>query len=184
MPTIFLAALLVILAAAVLLLVRWFLARLSLTGDARSEYAARTEIGGASVQGVTAHAFERIYVSAHEPRWALYAAAALAGAVLITWPALNALLIIWDAIRTAAGASDVFAPGYYPWMFFMFFGIVGAWAACGWLAARIYHARAPEEFHAAIARAQGHPVDEVAVKRPRPKWARRAEKLRTGKADQ
>lgn len=183
MPTIFLIALGVILAAAILLLTRWLLARLSLRADARSEYAARSGYGAASVQGVSADAFERIYVSAHEPRWAPYAAAALAGAVLITWPALHALLFIWDAIRTASGASDVFAPGYYPWMFFMFFGIVGAWAACGWLAARIFHARAPEEFHAAIARAQGAPLDEVAVKRPRPKWARRAEKLREGKAD-
>tara|TARA_R110002072_G_scaffold66640_6_gene164121 strand:- start:988 stop:1539 length:552 start_codon:yes stop_codon:yes gene_type:complete len=183
MPIAFIFALGFALLAALGLVLRWALARWALSGDARSEYETRTAAGASSVAGIDATEFRRIYVSAHEPRWALYAAAALLGAIVMTWPALQVLLVIWDTIRTVAGASDVFAPGYYPWMFFMFFGLVGAWAFCGWLAARIFHARAPEEFHAAILRAQGQAIEDVEIKRPRPKWARRAEKLRGGKVE-
>ena len=176
MPIAFLYALGFALFAVGGLILRW-----ALTGDARDEYAQRTSFGGASVEGIEKAVFCRVYVAAHEPRWALYAAFALLAAILITWPALQALLFIWDQIRFSVGASDVFAPGYYPWMFFMFFGLVGAWAFCGWVSARVFHARAPEEFHAAILRAQGHPIEDVEIKRRRPKWARRVEKIRAGK---
>ncbi|MFT6461098.1 MAG: hypothetical protein ACJA0Y_000594, partial [Maricaulis maris] len=37
--------------------------------------------------------------------------------------------------------------------------------------ARIHHARTPENFNPALARARGEPLDEVAIPRKRPKWA-------------
>jgi|TARA_R110002073_G_scaffold66016_2_gene164895 hypothetical protein len=181
MPNSFVFALGFTLLAAAGLVLRWAFARWLLVRDAHEEYDERAAFGAVSVEGIEKAEFCRIYVSAHEPRWALYAALALLTAIVVTWPALQALLYIWDQIRFASGASDVFAPGYYPWMFFMFFGLVGAWAFCGWLAARVFHARAPEEFHAAILRAQGQPIDDVEIKRRRPKWARRAQMMREGK---
>ena len=45
--------------------------------------------------------------------------------------------------------------GYWPWMFYIFFGMCGVWAFTAAVVARIHHARAPEPFQAALARAVG-----------------------------
>ncbi|HAQ34116.1 MAG TPA: hypothetical protein DCQ53_01955 [Alphaproteobacteria bacterium] len=174
MPNVFVIALFLSLAASLLLAVRWGLARLSLTRDAREEYAARGVDRPATIAGISEPDFIRIYVSANEPRWALYAAGALLGAIVLTFPGLVILHTIWEGVRAATGASDVFAPGYYPWMFFMAFGLVGTWAISGMIAASLYYRRAPENFEVAMMRARGQPIEEVEIRRRRPKWARRA----------
>lgn len=174
MPNIFLIALSIALIAAGLLVLRWALARAALLKDAKEEYDARSVDRPGTVAGVERDDFIRIYVSANEPRWALYAAGALLGAVILTFPGLLLLNTIWEGVRAATGASDVFAPGYYPWMFFMAFGLVGTWAVSGMIASSLYYRRAPEGFEAAMMRARGTPIEDVEVRRRRPKWARRA----------
>ncbi len=133
-----------------------------------------------TIEGIDEKAFVRIYRDGYAPRWTIYAALTLLAAILITAPAVMGLLGFWNWITALAGASDVFAPGYYPWMFYMFFGLVGAWALCGFVAARFHHQRAPESFNAALMRARGEPLDEVEIRRARPKWARRASKIADG----
>lgn len=170
----FVIAALVALLAVIGLLVRWMLAVRSLSADARAEYAGRQADRPHTIEGVDAPSFVGVYVDAYAPRWTLYASLALLGAIAITPPALLGLVAFWTWITALLGASDLFAPGYYPWMFYMFFGLVGAWAFCGFLAARFHHRRAPEAFQAALMRARGESLDDVVIKRQRPKWARRA----------
>ncbi|MCW5725563.1 MAG: hypothetical protein KIS81_11495 [Maricaulaceae bacterium] len=166
------------------LIVRWALARAALRAEAAAEYEERLRSRPGTVAGVERTAFIRLYAAAFEPRWALYAAAALAGAVAVTPLALSGLVIVWDALWRLNGAPPLFAAGYYPWMFYMFFAVVGVWALCGWLAARIHHLRAPEPFQAALARARGEPFDAVEIPRPRPKWARRIRRPEAGPAEE
>jgi len=176
----FLIAAILALLAATGLLVRWFVATASLRRDAREEYAGRLIDRAHTIEGVDEAGFVRIYVDGYAPRWTVYAAIALIAAILITAPAVMGLLGFWNWITGFVSASDVFAPGYYPWMFYMFFGLVGAWALCGFVAARFHHQRAPEGFNAALMRARGEPLDQVEIKRTRPKWARRASIIADG----
>lgn len=173
------AAILAILAATGLLM-RWFVATASLRRDAREEYASRAVDRAHTIEGVDEAGFVRIYVDGYAPRWTIYAALTLFAAMLITAPAVMVLLGLWNWITAFFSAGDVFAPGYYPWMFYLFFGLVGAWAFCGFVAARFHHQRAPESFNAALMRARGEPLDEVEIRRARPKWARRASKIADG----
>lgn len=174
MPNVFLISMCVALIVSGILGLRWALARATLSKDAHEEYAARSVDRPATVAGVDEAAFCRIYVSANEPRWALYAAAALIGAIVLTGPALILLNAIWEGVRITMGGGRVFEPGYYPWMFFMLFGMVGAWAISAMVAASLYYRRAPEGFEAAMMRARGQPIEDVEIRRRRPKWARRA----------
>lgn len=176
----FLIAALLALITAAGLVVRWFVATARLRHDAREEYAGRLIDRAHTIAGVDEAGFVRAYVDGYAPRWTIYAAAALLAAILITPPAVMGLLAFWNWITAFVGASDVFAPGYYPWMFYMFFGLVGAWALCGFVAARFHHQRAPESFNAALMRARGESLDAVAIKRARPKWARRARIIADG----
>ena len=177
-PFLFTAILAVL--AATGLLVRWFVSTARLREDARLEYAERLKDRAHIIEGVSEAVFVKIYVDGYAPRWTVYAALALISAILITPFAVMALLAFWDWIVAYVGASDVFAPGYYPWMFYMFFALVGAWAFCGFVAARFHHQRAPEGFNAALMRARGEPIDDVVIKRARPKWARRARVIADG----
>lgn len=177
----FVIAALVAVLAVILLVLRWGLAVQSLSADARAEYAGRQADRPHTIESVDAGTFVRIYVDAYAPRWTLYASLALLGAIAITPPALLGLVAFWDWIIAVLGTSDVFAPGYYPWMFYMFFGLVGAWALCGFLAARLHHRRAPEAFQAALMRARGESLDDVVIRRQRPKWARRASVIAASK---
>lgn len=161
-------------ATAVLFLVRWFVAVAGLRRDARFEYSARKGDRPQTITGVDEDLFVKIYVDGHAPRWTLYAAATLISAILITPFALYGLFAFWDWIIVVLDAGEWFAPGYYPWMFYLFFGLIGAWALCGYVAARFHHRRAPEAFQAALMRARGEPLDDVVIRRGRPKWARRA----------
>lgn len=163
------------LTAASAFFLRWLAARRRLTVEAREEYEERVATKAGTVKGVDERAFVRLYVAASEPRWALYAAGALLLAVLITPPAGIGLMLVWPLItQNLLDGGPWYDVGYYPWMFYMFFGMVAVWAVCAASVARIHHARAPEPFNAALARARGEPLDNIEIKRPRPNWAKKA----------
>lgn len=162
-----------VLAAAFVL--RWLAARRRLMEDARMEYEERSETKKSTIKGVDEASFVRIFVAAAEPRGALYAAAALVAAVIVSPPAGILLMTIWPFItQNLLDGGPWYDVGYYPWMFYMFFGMVAVWAVCAAGVARIHHARKPEPFNAALARARGEPLDDVEIVRPRPKWAKKA----------
>lgn len=169
----FLAAVIGLLAAAAFL-IRWVASRRRLMEDARIEYAERCDTKPKTVKGVDAATFERLYVAAYEPRWALYIAGALVLAILVTPPAALGLVALWPILVLGLEAGPWYDEGYYPWMFYMFFGFCGIWALCGFLMARLHHARRPEPFNPALARARGEPLDDVVIPRKRPKWAVKA----------
>ena len=164
-----LAALIGLIAAAAFA-IRWAAARRRLMEDARIEYQERCETKPKTVKGVDEATFERIYVAAYEPRWALYIAGALLLAIAITPLAALGLVAFWPIIVMGLDGGPWYDEGYYPWMFYMFFGFCGIWALCGFVMARIHHARRPEPFNPALARARGEPLDDVVIPRARPKW--------------
>jgi hypothetical protein len=155
------------------LLVRWAAARRRLMEDAHIEYAERVETKAGTIKGVDETVFERIYVSAHEPRWALYAAASLIAAIAVTPPAFVGLVHLWPILIMPLEQGRWYDPGFYPWMFYMFFGICAIWAGCAGVAARLHHQRAPEPFNAALARARGEPLEDIVIPRKRPAWAKK-----------
>lgn len=168
-----LAAILGLVAAAAFF-IRWIASRRRLMEDARAEYRERCESKPATVKGVDDVTFERLYVAAYEPRWSLYIAFTLILAIVVTPAAGIGLMALWPILVLGLEAGPWYDVGYYPWMFYMFFGICGVWALCGFVVARIHHARAPEAFIPALARARGEPLDDVVIPRKRPKWAVRA----------
>lgn len=170
----YLYAALTALTVAAALFVRWMAARNALTEEAREEWQDRCEVKPKTIKGVEKATFERIYISAHEPRWALYAAATLIGAVLISVPASVGLMLLWPVIVLGLDGGPWYDVGYYPWMFYMFFGMCGSWAFVGYVAARLHHQRRPESYNAALARARGEPLDDVVIPRKRPAWAKKA----------
>ncbi|WP_417490220.1 hypothetical protein [Maricaulis sp.] len=156
------------------LLSRWLAARINLTADARAEYTERLETKPGTIKGVDEAVFVKLYVGAHEPRWALYIPIALLAATVSTPVVAIALTAFWPVFTAMLDGGPWYDVGYYPWMFYMFFGFCGLWALCAAVVARIHHARAPEAFQPALARARGEPLDDVVIKRGRPKWAVRA----------
>lgn len=160
--------------AAAAFFLRWIASHRRLMEDARAEYRERCESKPATVKGVDAATFERLYVAAYEPRWALYIAFTLILAIAVTPLAGFGLMALWPILVLGLEAGPWYDVGYYPWMFYMFFGMCGVWAFCGFVVARIHHARSPEPFVPALARARGEPLDDVVIPRKRPKWAVRA----------
>jgi hypothetical protein len=156
------------------LLSRWVAARINLTTDARTEYGERLLTKPGTIKGVDEAVFVKLYVAAHEPRWALYMPIALLTAALSTPLVAIALTAFWPVFTSMLDGGPWYDVGYYPWMFYMFFGFCGLWALCAAIVARIHHARSPEAFQPALARARGEPLDDVVIKRARPKWAMKA----------
>jgi hypothetical protein len=161
-------------AVALALLVRWFFGRRQIAMEAREDWEARQERSPATIKGVDQSTFERIFISAHEPRWSLYAAGTLIGVILISPLAGVFLMWAWPAFTSMLDGGPWYDVGYYPWMFYMFFGMVALWAGVGFVASRLFYARRPEHFRAALARARGEPLDDVELPRKRPAWAKRA----------
>jgi hypothetical protein len=160
--------------ASLLFFMRWALARRQLTTDAKLEFEERSLDKQATIDGVSKQTFVTLYVSAHEPRWALYAAAALISAIVMTPLAAIGLVQLWPLIVMTLDGGPWYDVGYYPWMFYMFFGMCAVWAFCAAVCARVLHARAPEPYQAALARARGEPLDNVKLPRKRPEWAKKA----------
>jgi hypothetical protein len=169
----FLATGLIAVLAILALMGRWLWARHILPQHAREDYAVRRADRPRSIEGVEEEEFVALYTAAHEPRWALYTAAALTICALLTPIALLALNAGWVWRRDLTDADVLFDVGHLPWMFFMFFGIIGVWALVTGVAARLHHLRRPEGFQAALRRARGEPLDDVDLP-DRPNWARRA----------
>lgn len=157
------------------LFVRWYVARRSLHSDARAEYADRAATKPGTVKEVNEAQFVSLYVSAHQPLWALYAAGALTLAVVLSPVILLLVTAVYEAIWQAAGAPEWAGRGGYAFMFALFFGTIFLWALIGGAFARAYHKRSAEPFTHALARARGEPIpDEIPPEaRPRPAWARR-----------
>jgi hypothetical protein len=155
------------------LFVRWAAARRRLMEEARLEYEERVETKPKTIKGVDGPSFEQLYVGAHEPRWALYAAGALIAAIAVTPPAFIGLVQLWPILIMPLEQGRWYDPGFYPWMFYMFFGICAIWAGCAGVAARLHHERAPEPFNAALARARGEPLENIIIPRKRPAWAKK-----------
>lgn len=154
-------------------LVRWALAVRSLRDDAKAEYASRRTDKHATVRNVSEEAFVRVYVTSHQPRWALYAAAGATAALAVSPIALYAVPVLYDLIWQAGGAPEWGGRTGYVFMFALFFALCFIWAAVAAFFARLAHARSPEPFHHALARARGEPIPEDTGWRPRPKWARK-----------
>jgi hypothetical protein len=170
----FAPAAVIALIAATVFLVRWLLARRQLTNDAKHEFEDRSVDKQATIKGVSEQVFVKLYVAAHEPRWALYAAAALVSAIVMTPIAAIGLVHLWPLIVMTLDGGPWYDVGYYPWMFYMFFGMCAVWAVCAAVCARILHARAPEPYQAALARARGEPLENVKIPHKRPEWAKKA----------
>ena len=153
---------------------RYRIALLPLGAEAKEEWGERSRTRTRTVKGVERETFLRIYVSGHEPRWALYACGTLIAALLATPVIGVGLMWLWPIIVLGLDGGPWYDVGYYPWMFYMFFGLCGCWALAGAFVARIHHARTPESFHPALARARGEPLDDVVIPRKRPKWAVKA----------
>ncbi|GGE49180.1 hypothetical protein GCM10011367_25010 [Marinicauda pacifica] len=162
------------LCVAALFALRWALAVRSLKSDARAEYAERSVSKPASIANVSETAFTGLYVASFQPRWALYAAGALASAVLASPLVLLFVTGVYELAWQAAGAPAWAGRTGYVFMFALFFGTVFLWALIGGAFARLHHKRTPEPFTHALARARGEPIPETGGFRRRPAWARRA----------
>lgn len=154
-------------------MLRWYLARRSLHVDAREEYADRVQYKPATVKGLDENQFVAVYVSSHQPRWALYAAGALIAAVAASPAVLIAVTAVYEIIWQMAGAPAWGGRTGYVFMFALFFGTVFLWALIGGAFARAFHKRSAEPFNHALARARGEPIPETETYRRRPAWARR-----------
>ena len=138
-----------VLIAALASTVRAALSWLRLRGEAEEDYGYRAQ-NGMVPAGVDREAYLSTYCRVNAPRLAAHAAAAL-WAVLIATPVIAMVLeFLLEQLWQATGQSRVFEPGYLVWAFFIFFGLMGAWAAIAWVVARHYHRHAPPRFEDAL----------------------------------
>lgn len=110
--------------------------------EALDDHAYRREQGMIGTH-VDEAQFIQTYRRVNAPRASTYIAATLWGVLLATPLIAKILEIALDLLWRASGRSRVFEPGYLVWAFFIFFGLMGAWAAIGYLSARLFHARTP-----------------------------------------
>ena len=96
--------------------------------------------------GVDRDAYVATYNRVNGPRGATHAAVALWGVLLATPVIAKMLEFLLEQLWQASGQSRVFEPGYLVWMFFIFFGMMGTWAAIAFVVARHYHKHAPARF--------------------------------------
>lgn len=87
--------------------------------------------------------FVAAYRRVNSPRASTYIAATLWSVLLATPLIAKIMEFLLDLLWQASGQSRVFEPGYLVWAFFIFFGLMGSWAAICFLSARRYHARVP-----------------------------------------
>ncbi|WP_019960426.1 hypothetical protein [Woodsholea maritima] len=157
-----------------LLIAWWFYVCTRVRQEALDEYADRRVVKPHTIATVDEAHFVQLYVDCHTPRWALYVAATLTTAVLISPLALVLIPAGYEQIWQATGRHDWAGRGGYVFMFSIFFAIAGVWAGVGAAFARLHHSRAPEPWAHAFARARGEPIPEDHAWRRRPKWAQRA----------
>ena len=113
-----------------------------LTREAQSDFDYRV-LNGMIPKGVSKADFTVIYRRVNGPRTSTYAAATL-WAVLLATPIIAKIMeVLLDLLWQVSGQSRVFEPGYLVWAFFIFFGLMGSWAAIAFFMARRYHGRTP-----------------------------------------
>lgn len=139
---------------ALLLSVRALIGWAGLSGEARDDFDYRRQNGMIS-DAIDQDRFVKTYRRVNGPRASSYAALAL-WAVLLATPVIAKILeVLLELLWQATGRSRVFEPGYLVWAFFIFFGLMGAWAGIAYLVARRYHARAPGRLEDALAALSG-----------------------------
>ncbi len=153
-------------------LVRWFFTVEGLKGDARDEYATRRTSKPGTIKDVSEADFITLYVASFQPRWMLYAAGAVVAVLLVSPPALLFLPMAYEQVWLMNGAPEWGNRTGYVYMFSLMFSLCFIWAVVAAAFARLFHQRAPEPFHHALARARGEPIPEDSTWRRRPKWAR------------
>lgn len=119
--------------------------------DAIEDYAYRQE-NNMLPRGLTKEAFLEAYKRVYGPRHLFYVFAAMAGVIILTWPALRIVQFLLEQIWHLNDRSDVFLPGYLVWKVMLFFSLIGFWTFLAYLSARFYHSRAPGTFESEIAR--------------------------------
>ncbi|GLQ20704.1 hypothetical protein GCM10007854_16590 [Algimonas porphyrae] len=122
-----------------------------LTKEANDDFAYRCEqdmVGAHVAQDRFVSAYRRV----HAPRVSSYVAATLWTVLLATPLIAKIMEVLLDMLWRASGRSRVFEPGYLVWAFFIFFGLMGAWAAIAFLSARRFHARTPGRLEDELAR--------------------------------
>ena len=128
--------------AAVAFSIRAVLGLVGLRAEAEADYDyrhARNMVPG----GASREHYVESYLRVNRPRGSLHTAAAL-WAVLGLTPVIAIVMeFLLELLWQATGQSRVFEPGYLVWAFFIFFGLLGAWAGIGYAVARRYHRHAP-----------------------------------------
>ena len=131
--------------AALVYTVRAVVGWAAVRGEAQSDYDYRAA-NGMVPRGVGQQDYIATYRRVNGPRGSIHAAAAL-WAMLLATPLIAVIMeFLLNQLWLATGQSRVFEPGYLVWAFFIFFGLMGAWAAIGFIAARRYHKHAPARF--------------------------------------
>jgi hypothetical protein len=115
---------------------------LGLSREAQSDFDYRMQ-NGMIPADIDQTFFVETYRRVNGPRTATYAAVALWAALLATPIIAKILEVLLNLLWQLSGQSRVFEPGYLVWAFFIFFGLIGAWAAIAFLVARRFHARTP-----------------------------------------
>ena len=134
-----------VLLAALVFSVRALLGWSGLSREAGEDFDYRAREGMVP-SGVSREHYVATYRRVNAPRLATHAAAALWAALVATPVIAFVMEFLLDVLWRLTGRSRVFEPGYLVWAFFIFFGLMGAWAAIGWIAARRYHKHAPARF--------------------------------------
>lgn len=115
---------------------------LGLSREADGDFDYRTQ-NGMIPADIDRAAFVDTYRRVNGPRTATYAAVALWSVLLATPMIAKVLEVLLDLLWQLSGQSRVFEPGYLVWAFFIFFGLLGSWAAIAFLVAQRFHARTP-----------------------------------------
>jgi hypothetical protein len=110
--------------------------------EAEGDFDYRTE-HGMIPHDIDRAAFVSTYRRVNGPRTSTYCAVTLWSVLLATPIIAKILEVALELLWQMSGQSRVFEPGYLVWAFFIFFGLMGSWAAIAFIVARRYHARTP-----------------------------------------
>lgn len=119
----------------------WWIKRRIALRQAGEVYEDWTRESPAALRGLGEARFRAAYLRAHGGRAEGAFAVALAGALLVTPPALIVLRGVWYGLWVAFGRQVQYAEGLLIWQFGLFFLLGGVWAGVAALVARIHHSR-------------------------------------------
>jgi len=122
---------------------RAFLTWQTVKRDAVNEYELRA---ANSVLSIKREAYINAYKRTYAPRRMAYISGALLAVVIFTWPAMAIIQYALHGLWVLSDRSIDIEPGFLVWMFMIFFAILAVWASIVFVAARLYHRRAPLNF--------------------------------------